>query len=293
MNYSWVDPHNIEIQDMSSFLVLSQEKSFSKAAAVLNKSQSALSQQIAKLEKNLNVKLVDREHHNQLTEQGEVLLAYAKQILKIHQEAINHFLQPELCGDIKFGLPEDFATLYLADILSELNIQYPSVHINVECDLTLNLLKRFKKNEFDLVLVKTTSIDDFPKENELDIWNEKLEWVCKENSRLRLDNQEIPLVLSPKPCVYRKRALDSLNEQELKYKVVYTSPSFVGACAAVKADMGITVLPRKMIPEGLKICKAANLPDLKSIHISFLLKDQVPNSVRWFADYVLTKLRIT
>ena len=184
---------NIEIQDLNTLIAISQSHSFSKAAEKLNKSQSAVSQQVAKLEQNLNCSLIDRDQQNKLTEQGETLLGYAYQITKIHQEAINHFMNPELSGEVKFGLPEDFATVFLSDILAELNSKYPNVHINVERDLTINLLKRFHKKEFDLVLVKTTSIDDFPSENEVDIWDEKLVWVAKENTGINSPSVSILL----------------------------------------------------------------------------------------------------
>lgn len=246
MSKSLKKPCNIEIEDLRALIALSESSNFSKAAEKLNKSQSALSQQIAKLETNLGNILINRDEQNKLTMQGEVLLAYAQQIIKIHHEALNYFINPELKGEIKFGLPEDFATVFLADILAELNLKYPHVHVNVECDMTLNLLKRFRKNEFDLVLVKTTSLDDFPIENEVDIWDEKLVWVSKENTNLKITKENMPLVLAPKPCVYRARALDSLKDIDVNYKVVYTSPSFIGSCAAVKADMGITVLPQNI-----------------------------------------------
>ncbi len=286
-----LNPANIEIQDMQALVGIYHDRSFSKAADKLNKSQSALSQQIAKIENNLGAILVDRDNQNRLTEKGEALYNYSKQILKIHQEAINYFLNPELSGEIRFGLPEDFATLFLPEILMELNLKYPNVHVNVECDLTLNLLKRFHKKHFDLVLVKTTSLDDFPHENEVEIWDEKLVWVSKENTNISICKDNIPLVLSPKPCVYRKRAIESLNEENLSYKLVYTSASFIGSCAAVKADMGITVLPQNMIPEGLQVFEHSLLPDLKNTHISFLLKSDAPSSVKWFANYVLKKLK--
>jgi DNA-binding transcriptional LysR family regulator len=282
--------NNIEIQDFASIIELNNSQSFSKAAEKLNKSQSALSQQIAKLEQNLGSVLIDRDNSNKLTEKGEQLLVFARQIMQLHQEALSCFVNPSLSGEIFFGLPEDFATVFLSDILAELNLKYPHVHVNVECDLTLNLLKRFNRKHFDLVLIKTTSLDDFPDQNEIDVWDEKLVWVAKKNTNLVIDKKNIPLVLSPKPCVYRHRALDSLEEKKLKYKVVYTSPSFIGATAAVKADMGITVLPQNMIPEGLEVYENEILPDLKSTHISFLIKDEAPTSARWFADFVLTKL---
>ena len=289
MPNSMFSPQILEIQSLECFLALVQTRSFSKAGEKVRKSQSAVSQQIAKLEGTLQCRLINREKKNSLTENGEILYSYSLKILKLHQEAITQLLNPELSGEIKFGLPEDFATVFLSGILTEFNIKYPNVLVNVECDLTLNLLKRFHKKQFDLVLVKGTSTADFP--NEVEIWDEKLVWVSKENTNINISNQSIPLVLSPKPCVYRGSALNSLNEKNLKHRIVYSSPSFVGSTAAVKADMGITVLPQNMIPEGLEEFKHKLLPDLKYTHISFLIKEGAPSSVQSFAEYILARLK--
>jgi DNA-binding transcriptional LysR family regulator len=289
MQNSMFNPQSLDISSLESFLALAQTKSFSKAAEKINKSQSAVSQQIAKLETTLKCHLINREKNNALTEKGEVLYSYASKILKIHQEALNYFINPELKGEIRFGLPEDFATVFLAEILSEFNIKYPNILINVECDLTLHLLKRFHKKQFDLVMVKTTSREEIP--CEFEIWDEKLVWVSKENSNIDLFATSLPLVLSPKPCVYRARALEGLVKNGIKHRIVYTSPSFIGSVAAVRADMGITVMPQNMIPEGLEEISSDLLPDLDQTHVSLLLKNNAPSSAISFADYIFKRLK--
>jgi DNA-binding transcriptional LysR family regulator len=278
-------PKILDIQALECFFALAETRNFHKASLLVNKSQSAVSQQISKLEKILGCSLINRDNKNSLTSNGEYLYTYAYKILKLHQEALTHFSNPELSGEINFGLPEDFATVFLSEILRDFKIKYPSVLVNVECDLTVNLLKKFQKNNFDLVLVKTT--DEFEIKGNYDFFNEKLVWVSKQDTTIEIKNGVIPLVLSPKPCIYRSRALDSLESKNLKYKITYSSPSFAGATAAVKADIGITVLPEKMIPSGLTIYHNKKLPDLKDTHISILINCNAPESAKSFAQYIV------
>lgn len=277
---------SLEIGNLKCFIAVAEEASFTKAANKVNITQSALSQQISRLEKNLKVQLLDRNKNNSLTDAGENLLRYAKQIVALEQEALDYFLEPELEGEFSFGLPEDFATLYLQDILSNFTFNHPRISVNVECDLTLNLLASFKKNKFDLVLVKLDDLNDFP--NGVEIWSEKLVWVAAKSFQRK--EGALPLVLSPKPCVYRARALKALNAHNIKSKIVYSSPSYIGSTAAVKAGLGITVLPKNMIPNGLELCNLSELPKLEDTHIALLMKQTKSKVIKSFADYVLAKL---
>ncbi len=101
-------------------------------------------------------------------------------------------------------MPEDFASVYLSDVLVDFARIHPRIFVNVECDLTLNLFERFKKKEFDMVLLKMNRPEEYA--HSIDVLSEKLEWVsCAD---LPIDyNDTVPLVLSPHPCVYRARAI--------------------------------------------------------------------------------------
>lgn len=105
----------------------------------------------------------------------------------------------------------------LSEVLSEYASLHPRILLNVECDLTLNLFERFKKKEFDLVLVKMSRPEDFP--NGMNVWTEALEWVGNEDL-FELEKQSVPLVLSPRPCVYRARAIHALEKQNRKWRIV-------------------------------------------------------------------------
>ena len=67
---------------------------------------------------------------------------------------------PPVRGTVRLGTPEDFATLHLPSVLARFAQAYPSVALEVSCDLTLNLLDRFRKGAFDLALVKRERASD-------------------------------------------------------------------------------------------------------------------------------------
>ena len=162
--------------------------------------------------------------------------------------------------------------------------------LNVECDLTLNLFDRFKKKEFDLVLVKMNKPEDFP--NGIDVWSEPLEWVGSSDFFEMDDSQVIPLVLSPQPCVYRSRAIQSLEKNNRKWRIVFSSHSYAGTIAAVKAGMGITVLPRNMVPDHLEMIRVGNnIPSLEDTHISLLKHHNKDLAVNSFEKFVIERLR--
>ncbi len=280
---------NIDTITLQSFLTLAETGHVTKTAERVGRTQSAVSQQIAKLEESLGKPLFIRGKSLVLTAEGEVFLGYARQIFELHREAIDRFKKPELEGTVKFGLPEDFASVFLADVLVDFIRIHPRILLNVECDLTLNLFEHFKKKDFDLVLVKMNRPQDFP--NGVDVWTEHLEWVGDVHLIKEDKTKPIPLVLSPHPCVYRASAIKALEEAGLPWRVVFSSPSYAGTLAAVKAGLGITVVPRTMVPQELSTISTPHLPLLSDIHVS-LLKHQANNPViNSFEEFVLKKIK--
>lgn len=278
---------SIDTVTLQCFISVAETGSFTKAAERVGRTQSAISQQMTKLENLLGKALLVRGKTFALTPEGEIFLGYARQIFALHREAMDRFKEPELEGEVRFGLPENFATVYLSEVLAEFSRIHPRILLNIECDLTLNLFERFKKKQFDIVLVKMNRPEDFP--NGLDVWSEPLKWVGDES--LIDKNKPVPLVLSPKPCVYRASALKTLEDAGRAWRLVLSSPSYAGAVAAVRAGMGITVMPHTMIPDDLHAIRPSLLPKLEDTHVS-LLKHRANNlAINSLEEFVLKKLK--
>jgi len=281
-----IDPFSLQC-----LLAIVETGSFTKAARRLHRTQSAISQKINQLEEYFGFKLLNRDKNATPTDRGKIVLQYANEILSLYAEMTDRLKEPELEGEIAFGLPEDFTSLFLSDILIDFKRIHPRIAVKVSCDLTLNLYERYKQGEFDLVLVKMSRINEFP--NNRAVWSEQLVWVG--NDRLADSNCDfptpIPLVLAPEPCVYRSRALEALSKLNISWKMAFCSPSYAGKVAAVKAGLGITVMPRKMIPADLKQIHHKIFPKLNDTHLCLLQKKENNAALTTFEHFITEKLK--
>lgn len=281
---------SLDTVTLQCFLAVADTGSFTKAAERVGRTQSAISQQIAKLELITEKPLFNRGKSLSLTTDGELFLGYARKIFELHREALDRFKEPELEGEIRFGLPEDFATMVLSDVLVDFSRLHPRVILNVECDLTLNILNRFTQGKSDLVLLKTHLPETLPKA--VNVWSEAVEWIGKPDFFSSFDeNSIIPLVLSPQPCVYRENVIQTLQKAGVRWRLVYSSPSYAGKMAAVKAGLGITAIQRTMIPGYLESLENTLLPKLNNIHISLLKKEGANKAIESLEYFLLKRLK--
>lgn len=260
-------PVNLDIDLVRTFATIARLESFTKAAERLGRQQSTISLQVARLEAAMETKLLERSPRAvRLTPEGGVFLEYARRMLDLNDEAVARFSEPVMAGVVRLGTPEDFATRHLPDVLARFAQAYPSVALEVTCDLTLNLVDRFHAGDFDLVLVKR---EPMVKDKGLRVWREPLVWVSASRDLVARD-RATPLVVSPPPCVYRKRATTALDRARRPWRIAYTCAALSGTLAAVKAGLGLTVLPKDMAPPGLHILESDLLPDLKDTEIALL-----------------------
>lgn len=281
---------SLDTISLQCFLAVAETQSFTKAASRVGRTQSAISQQIAKLENLIEKQLITRGRTLSLTPDGELFLSYAKRIYELHRESLDRFKMPELQGELRFGLPEDFASMMLSDILVEFSRLHPRVMLNVECDLTLNLIERFHQDEFDLILIKTNEKNQISAG--VSVGYEPVEWVGKKELLPILNEKKIiPLILSPTPCVYRCNVIESLNQHHLKWRLAFSSPSYAGKMAAVKAGIGITAIQRSMIPNYLDRLDDYFLPSLKDIHVSLIKKEGANKAIESLEFFIIDKLK--
>lgn len=274
---------------LRSFVAVVDNGGFTRAAARLGRTQSTVSLQIKRLEDAIGHRVFVRDRREpRLTAEGELLLTYARRLLAIADEARVRLLEPDVAGVVRLGTPEDFASLHLPDVLSRFTRAHPQVTLEAQCDFTANLLDGFGKGLYDLVLVKRDPQGPLDGQS---VWREPLVWVGAE--RLQLDaGDPVPLVVHPTPDIHRRRAIASLDAAGRAWRVVYTSPSLAGIQAAVRAGLGVTVLPKEMVATGLSVVSAeAALPGLEDTEI-LLLKAAGPLSkaAEMLAEHIVRSL---
>ncbi|KQQ21381.1 LysR family transcriptional regulator [Methylobacterium sp. Leaf123] len=278
-------PLPFDIDLMRTFVAIVDNGSFTRAASRLGLTQSTVSLQIKRLEAGLTRRLFDRDGRElKLTPEGEVLLTYARQILKLGAEVHTKIVTPELTGLVRLGTPEDFATTHLSEVLACFARSHPQVALEVNCDFTVNLLDDFSKGRYDLILFKR---EPQGPSGGTKVWREVLDWVASPRLLAEGDGP-IPLVLSPAPDVYRKRALSALDSAGCDWRIVYTSPSLAGLQAAVQAGLGVTVLPTEMIPADMvSVSGRLQLPKLPDTEIVLY---QAPGHVSLAAELLSTTI---
>ncbi|MES1983350.1 MAG: LysR substrate-binding domain-containing protein [Pseudomonadota bacterium] len=279
---------NLDIDLLRTFVTIADLGSFTAAGARLGRTQSTISLQVKRLEALVSRILFERTARSvRLTLDGQVLLGSARKILHMNDKVIAELTEPDVRGRVRLGVPEDFATAHLPDILALFTEAHPLVELEVTCDLTLNLLDRFHAGAFDLVLVKR---EPAAAPQGVRVWREPLVWVAR-NQEAVDGNEVIPLVVSPEPCVYRKRATDALDAGGRTWRIAYTSTSLAGAQAAVKAGLGISVLPKKMVPSFLvPVATTQRLPQLPDTEIALIEGRSISDTAHMLAQHIVQAL---
>jgi DNA-binding transcriptional LysR family regulator len=279
-------PFQFDTISLKSFIAIAETGTFSHAAEIVGRTQSALSLQIKKLEENVGCVLFTRTSRSvTLTEEGELFLSYAKRIIQLQWEIYSRLKEPDIEGEIRLGTPEDFATHYLPEVLALFRKHHPRIQLNVSCDLTLNLIEGFKRSEYDIVLVKR---DPKAAKGGTKVWKEPLVWAAADHWS---PENPLSLVLSPQPCIYRARALAALTRAKKSWHISYTSPSLAGTIAAVKAGLGITVLPQNMLPAGIHAIRGPiRLPELADAEIALMKREDLPKAAIMLAEHIVNSL---
>lgn len=280
---------NLDLDLVRAFVAVVEARNFTKAGRRLGRTQSAVSLQIKRLEDQVGATLLSRDpRHVTPTREGDAFLLQARRLLRINDEILSDLRGDDLEGEVRLGAPEDFATVHLPEILGDFTRAHSKVAMSVTCDLTLNLLEKLREGELDLALVKREPLGP---DQGVRVWREHLVWVAADVEVLER-SPVASLVLAPSPCVYRRRALVALDAVGKPWRAAYTSPSLAGQYAALRAGLGVTVLPREMVPPDLTVLgDAQGLPPLPDAEIALLkARTAVPVAAEALAEFILTAL---
>lgn len=272
---------------LRTFLTLAETRSFSRTGDRIGRSQSAVSGQIRRLEEALATPLLVRDTRNAaLTAAGERLLPHARAMVAAADAMLDRFRAPDIKGEVRFGSPEDFASAYLPDILGVFAKAHPQVELHVTCQFTLPLIADFEAGGQDLIVIKQDPAR--PHTGATPLWRETLVWVAASGFVVESD-RPVPLVASPAPCVYRRRALEALEGAARAWTGIFTSPSFAGCVAAVRAGLGVAVMPRAMVPADLEVL--AGWPVLAQAELAILGRDRPTPATAALGAFIAARVR--
>jgi len=253
----------LDFELLRAFVAVADCGGFHRAAERLNLTQSTVSQQIKRLELETERPLFRRTTRSvALTDDGEMLLGDARRLLQLEEAARQRLASPRLSGTARLGVVEEVAEGSLPSALARFTALHPGVKLEVQIDVSAELIEQLNAGRLDVVFAKRplgTSKGRL-------VWREPLVWAAVDTFDL-IPGAALPLALYRERSVSREAALAALQDGELTWEIVYTSPSLTGVRAAALAGLAITPLPVSAVIAGLRILDAEEglprLPDLE------------------------------
>jgi DNA-binding transcriptional LysR family regulator len=259
----------LDIDVLKTFLAVVDEGSFTRAGQAVNKTQSAVSMQMKRLEDVLATAVFARDGRmSRLTGDGERLVEYARRVVAINDEAVTAFTKPDLVGAVRFGTPDDYADRFLPEILARFAKTHPQVTVDVECMSSKPLFERVRGRELDLALV-TFSCDIHTDEP---VRRERLVWVTSHRHAVHM-RDVIPLAVSHVGCDWRQKVLSALEARAMKYRIAYSTPNSNAHNAAVFAGLAVGAIPEMCVQPGMRVLTEKDgFPPLGSFDIGLVRK---------------------
>ncbi|MGB5957111.1 LysR family transcriptional regulator [Pseudomonas sp.] len=274
---------HLDLALLHSFKTIAECKSITLASQRLLKTPAAVSIQLKKLEEQIGGRLIERGHQAMvLTRQGEQLLQYARKMLALSDEAIEFFAKGEVCGAVRFGIPDDYASAFLPPVIQQFTRRYPKVSLKIRNDISQNLFTALEDGELDLALVTQRTTDGHGEILRCD----QLHWVAAAGYKLD-PTAPVPLALYPHGCGYRRHILAALSASLIDYDIVFECTGVTGVRLAVESGLAIAATSSPLILPNWQIIETGDrtLPPLGNVVIELRQSGSEPApAVRFFAD---------
>lgn len=259
--------HLLDIDQLRTFVAIADTGSFTRAADVVHKTQSAVSMQMKRLEERLGRAIFERDGRlSKLTDEGERLLDYARRIVRLNTECMASFNDNELVGRVRLGLPDDYADRYLPEILARFSRSNPKAEVTVMCEPTQNLIERVQHGDVDLAII--THVDRRGPSEIVRI--EQLLWVTSARHAVH-EERTIPLALGRPNCDWRHSATEALESADRPFRILYVAWHSTAVGAAVLAGLAVSVLPESAVRPGMRILGPSDgFPALPSCKIGLI-----------------------
>jgi DNA-binding transcriptional LysR family regulator len=233
-----IRPVTFDLDVLRSFVAGVELGSFGRAADRLGRSTSAVSAQLKKLEEQAGVPLLRKAGRGlALTDAGETMLAYARRLLDLNDQASVAVRGTRLQGRVRLGLQEDFGEILLPRVLGQFARAHPQVRIEARVARNAELLERVAAGELDLALAWD---HDAARPHGQRLAELPLCWIGPAATGPARDADGAwPLVAFEAPCLFRSRATDALDRAGIAWTSAFISPSLAGLWAAVSAGLGL------------------------------------------------------
>ncbi len=239
----------LPLETLRTFVAVAESGSFTGAGAAVHRTQSAVSMQIRRLERELGKALFTRGARGaELTEEGETLLRYARRILGLSAEALASVAGPELGGTVRLGAPEDYAQSLLPEVLAGFCGRHPQVRVEVLVEPSERLAQALALGRLDVCLRTCAERAEAGRV----VRREPVVWAAATDHEPQL-REPLPLAVYHQGCAYRRWALEALQSVGRTWRIVVQSPSLAGILAAVRCGLAVAPVGLAQVRDGLRV----------------------------------------
>lgn len=261
---------NFQTDLLRTFVSVIDLGAYTKAGDALGRTQPAISLQIRRLEELVGAPLIKQVGRTLLlTSEGEVLLSYAREMLRLNDEAASYFNRSKIAGVLRIGLPNDYAVAFLQGVITEYTSQHPGISLEIHCGWSADILDRLRADELDLAVAM---VNNERSQYLSRSWIERPVWAAAEAARFDL-GAGVPLAAHPEGCAYRARMIQSLDAAQIRWRVSYTGSGIAGLQNAVVNGLGVSALTRYTMLPGMRILDDSDgFPALAEIRVGLFYK---------------------
>ncbi|MDZ5448577.1 LysR family transcriptional regulator [Labrys sp. ZIDIC5] len=267
---------------LRAFLAVADHRSFTRAAARLNRTQSAVSMQIRRLEMRVAAELFRRNTTMvELTQAGESLVTYARRILALNEEAVGKLRQHRIEGRVRLGVMDDYGSHVLPSLLARFLTLYPRIHVEMETGLTSTMLGRLGES-YDLVIAMHAEGHGSGELLRL----ERPVWAASAEHQAWLVDP-LPVALYPMGCLFRKWAIEALDAARRSWRLAFVSHNLATVEAVAAQGLAVTVVKSSFLPRRLRsLSPGDGLPALPGAEIRLHLAPDPTRAVAMLADHL-------
>ncbi len=260
---------NLDTATVRSFVAVAESGSVTATARQLNLTQAAVSQQIRRLEEELQTELFRRIGRRlELSDAGERLLSRAKRLVALNDEIWQSTRAPEMVGDVRLGMPHDLVAPYLPAILVSFDRAYPRVRVELDDSVSSELLRRLHAGQLDLCLTTEEGVQ----EGGETLRREPLVWA-QVRGGAAARKVPLPLAVGGEDCCFRRPAVRALTRIDREFRIACSTSLMQTMMATVEADLAVTALLPSSIPGRLERVPAdAGLPRLPAFAVNLYVR---------------------
>lgn len=263
----------LDIELLRTFQAIVRFSQFLAASTWLNRSPSAVSLHVRRLEEVAGGRLFERDNQTvSLTPLGRLFALQSSELLQVHDRMLASFSRPLASGRVRLGISEEYAGALLQCTLSTLSALHPHIELEVETGASGRLNRKLARGQLDLALIVEPVGVDTPGDRLVrKVGTTEPVWVASHDYRMDPD-KPLPLALHGRGCPYRIAAVDALTKQGQRWRAVISSAGVSALDAAISAGLAVGIVDRGLVRPTMRVLeKAQGFPVLPMHEMKLVL----------------------